>query len=502
MRRLFILGALLALLIPTLALAQGPDFTAPMFSAVGDVTSPPQLQTLSKMTATGTMQAATSSDTAVNLWVCIAACGSGLPGQFVMAGQTACLMDATASGVGGQFIVVSPTAPPKCHATPTAPSAGMVNGILTSGSTTVNQAATVLANNQPYVPGSVSGGGVNTGTVNRPAIYSTTTTVGSSAAAPTANRAYIGDGTNFVTSTVDMAGAGVCVNQFMRSTSATAPATCATVGPGDVTTGIALTGQGINTSSQPEYAPGTWAFTGADTSSISSDISDYGSCPTMICQVTAGGTGIRNWTGLLAATRNGTMKQLCSATASTNLLRLRDQNSGSSAINRFAIGSDLTLRPGQCRSVWYDLPAQRWKLWEGTIRDPYKIRSCTFPFGSKASSATALDASDDMPRACRNDTQVDVTITAVALSCDGGASKFNPILTGSGVNSILSSTGGTCTCGAADTVVTCPLNGTPVLHSFALDGTCSTPPCDAAGLIDTADGVTKYALLTLIWSLP
>lgn len=504
MRRWLVLAALVALLIPGLVLAQGSPPTTAVFPAVGDVTNPPQAGTLTKMTTTGTMQAATSSDTAVNLWVCIDGCGSGLLGQFAQAGLTTCLMDGTASGVGGQFIVVSPTAAPKCHNTPTAPSSGYVNGILMSGTTTVNQAAAIVAGNQPFVPGSVSGGGVNTGTVNRPAEYTTTTTVGSSAAVPTAGRAYIGDGTHFTTSVVEMAGAGVCaIGTVMRGTSSTAVPTCTPVGPADVTSGIALTGSGINSSSQPEYAPGTWAFTGIDTPSPSGNLNDYGNCPNTICKVNGGGTDLL-WTGLLAPSplRGGTIKEVCNW-GTSNLITLKEQSGSSGATNRYAMGSDYTLRPKQCTNIWYDTVDQRWKLWEGTIRDPYKIRSCTFPFGSVATGAAPLDATDDGRGACRNDTGVDVTLKAVTLKCDGGASTFTPILTGGAGTSIVSAA---CTCGAAETWVNCALNGTPVLHTFnTLAGdaaTCSAAPCSADMNMTTADGTTKQAFLTLIWSLP
>lgn len=495
--RLWVWGAVLLFLLPALAAAQGPRYTTPIFTATVDAGSAAAQNGLMKFTTTGTMTAATASDTAIPLFVCINGCSAGLPGTFVAVGEAACTMDETTSGIAGQFVVVSPTAAPACHRVATAPTNGYIVGIMADGSITNAQAALIIATNLPSFQGSVSGTGVNAGAAHKLAYYPNAgTIVDDLPATPTANRGLVGDGTDWITSTVSMAGAGACTNQVVTSNNANAAPTCTTITPAYVSTGIALTGSGINTSSQPVNAPATWAFLGIDTpTTLSGNINDYASCPNMICKVD-GGAADRNWTGLAAAT-TGIVKELCNAGA-TKALILKDQNTGSTATNRFALGSDVTLQPGQCKSVWYD--TTRWKLWEGTVSDPLKIRSCSALFGTLATGATALDAADDGPGACGNDAGIDVALKAVALKCDGGVSTFTPILTGGSATSIVSAA---CTCGAANVWVNCPLNGAPVLHSFAGDGaTCASPPCTADMNITTADGVTKQAQLKLIWSLP
>ena len=123
--------------------------------------------------------------------------------------------------------------------------------------------------------------------------------------------------------------------------------------------------------------------------------------------------------------------------------------------------------------------------------------SCEVVFGNPNSAAPVLDNADDQPVACGNVSGGDATITAVACYANAGSPTTNPILTGQGATSILSSA---LTCGTAGWAAG-TVNGSPVLHTFSSNGaTCSSTPCTIDANI-TADGTARYIIVrfTILW---
>lgn len=117
-------------------------------------------------------------------------------------------------------------------------------------------------------------------------------------------------------------------------------------------------------------------------------------------------------------------------------------------------------------------------------------RSCEVVFGSADPAATALTDASDQPRACRNVSGADQTITAVACNADAGSPTVTPVLTGGGA--ILT---GAITCGNGTTWAAGTISGTPVIHSFSANGaTCNNPPCTLDANLTAANGA-KYVTI-------
>jgi len=122
--------------------------------------------------------------------------------------------------------------------------------------------------------------------------------------------------------------------------------------------------------------------------------------------------------------------------------------------------------------------------------------TCEVAIGSVSSTAAVLANDEDIPRVCGNVRGRDLVIKGVACYANAGSPTVTPILTGGSGTSILT---GALTCGtaawAAGTV-----NGSPILHSFALDGaTCGTTPCTLDANITTAGGVATYIVLRFVF---
>lgn len=92
---------------------------------------------------------------------------------------------------------------------------------------------------------------------------------------------------------------------------------------------------------------------------LAADVNDYN--PTGLATATSirqdGGAANRNITGLTAQA-GGTEVSVFNIGA--NNLVLKTQSVSSAAANRFAIGADVTLAPGQSATLWYDGAASRW----------------------------------------------------------------------------------------------------------------------------------------------
>src|SRR5262249_53657799 len=106
-----IMGLLaLALLLPGLSLAQGPRSNPNINTMPNDTSTGTTQYFLSKIVpgtgGKGKLIKAGTGDTAIELYICIANCGTSGEAKYMVTGDTQCFFDANnASGVAGQFVV-------------------------------------------------------------------------------------------------------------------------------------------------------------------------------------------------------------------------------------------------------------------------------------------------------------------------------------------------------------------------------------------------------------
>jgi len=234
--------------------------------------------------------------------------------------------------------------------------------------------------------------------------------------------------------------------------------------------------------------PPQLAMTGKVTpTALSGDVNDYNLCTTAVCRIN-GGAADRNVTGLTAGL-DGDIQTLRNI-GTTNALVLKDESASSSAANRFAFGSDITLFPKDAQTVIYDGTLARWTPLSSGIPDKYKIKLCAEGVGSPSTDAPPLADDEDSPRACSNRFGKDVKITTVVCMANAGTPTVTPILTGDVTGtSILT---GPCTCGTG-VFAACAVNGAPIVHSYSGTGaTCSSTPCVLSLNITSAGGVAKF----------
>jgi hypothetical protein len=505
MKRFPVSLALLALLLlsPLLALAQGLRGNNTFNELPNDASTGTTQYRLAKMApgtaGKGKAILAATTDTAIPLGIVTR--GQGVTGiaSITWVGQAPCEMDATnASGVANQPVVASVTTAGRCHTQAAVPSNGMVIGRMVDDATTAGSTALVLMMNQPYVPGSVSGSGVNTGIAHALAYYAVAgTVVDDLPALPTLNRGLIGDGTDWITSAVGMGGAGACnASTVVTAVVANAAPACNPVTSARVDTSIAVTGAGINTSGQPVSAPATFAFQGtASPSTLAGDIDNYGSCTAIACRINGGATD-RNVTGLVAPATDGDLRAVCNI-GTTNALVLRHQATGSSAANRFLLTDDVTLRPDQCHFLRYDLPSTRWRSVVNTGPDYRDVRPIGMIFGDPGVNSAPLSDDNDTPNGFTNVYGHDLKILSMACWADAGSPTVRAIMTGGTATSILTAD---CTCGSAVWAACSVQTGAsaPIVHSFtetATTSTCSVTPCSVDFQLVTAGGTAKYVVI-------
>src|SRR5215475_6677236 len=97
-------------LLPGLSLAQGPRSNPNINTLPNDTSTGNTQYFLSKVVpgtgGKGKLIKAGTGDTAIELYICIANCGTSGEAKYMLTGDTQCFFDANnASGVAGQFVV-------------------------------------------------------------------------------------------------------------------------------------------------------------------------------------------------------------------------------------------------------------------------------------------------------------------------------------------------------------------------------------------------------------
>ena len=121
-----------------------------------DVSTGTTVNLLGKTSATGALKA-TTSDTSIPTFIVIGGAGTSGSAQFLIAGQGACVMDASnASGASGWYVLASTTTNGRCHAQSSAPT-GWIIGRLIDDATTSGSTANILASGTFNISGAGSG---------------------------------------------------------------------------------------------------------------------------------------------------------------------------------------------------------------------------------------------------------------------------------------------------------------------------------------------------------
>lgn len=438
---------------------------------------------LAKLVAGKAIKALTT-DTAIALYVVVSPTAITGDAVYVVAGPTSCIMDATnGSGVSGQPVIASTTTAGRCHVQASLPAAGWIVGILSDDATTAGSTAKMNAQPAPSFPATGAGSGTVTSvTVAAPAELTpsgcTITTAGTctfTKATQAANSVWAGPTTG----------------------SAAAPTFRAPVAA-DIASALAgTTAQGDLTGTHSNYvvsqASAAFAFTGIITpTTLSGNVNDY--APTSLSTATtvrlSGGTSDRDVTGLTGGASGRVV--LIANIGTTNALIFRHQSTSSSATNRFLLGSDISLSPGDTLALSYDGTTQRWRPVGQAMPDAFKVRPCQLSLGSPGASAAPLADDEDAPDSCGNDYGRDWVVTGVACKANAGTPTITPILTGGSATSILT---GALTCATTWSAGT--VNGTPTLHTFT-GATCASTPCSLDMNVTAAGGVASYLTVRII----
>ena len=514
MKRLYLWFCLL-LLLPALAQAQSQTRGNAIWRTYANDTTTGTTQYMLAKIVSGTGSEgkaikAGTGDTAIPLAL-VSRNGAATPGgtsttgnaTLIWVGEAPCTFDAAnASGVAGQPVLASTTSAGKCHTQVSPPANGFVVGYMISDSTSTAAGATsqVMFGSVPFVPGTAGSSSISSGLANHVAYYPADgTTVDDLAALPTNNRALIGNGTTWVTMSVDTAGAGDCSSStVVTGTVANATPNCNPVTSARVNNTVAITGVDINTSSQVTKASTSFALAGTLTpTALTGTVNDYNPANFATSSKIRldGGAADRNITGF-AAQADGDIKEICNV-GTTNALVLKDENTGSSATNRLALTDDVTINPKLCAAIQYDNTTQRWRLFVGTMPDYMKVRTFSVCTGDTSANAGVLASDSDSPNGFINMYGRNLKILGVSAWCDAGATTFRPILRGGAANSILSAD---CTCGTSTLPAACTLQGTPIINTAArgtAGATCSTTPCAVDLNIATADGTSRYGCVNV-----
>lgn len=173
-----------------------------------DVSTGTTVNLLGKTSATGALKA-TTSDTSIPTFLVVGQAGTSGSAQFLIAGQGACVMDATnGSGASGWYVIESVTTNGRCHAQSSAPT-GWIVGRLVDDATTSGSTANILASGTFNISGAGSGtvtsiattSPIGGGTITSSGTITCTTCV-TSAAALTDKAIIIGSGGGQGTQTV------------------------------------------------------------------------------------------------------------------------------------------------------------------------------------------------------------------------------------------------------------------------------------------------------------
>jgi hypothetical protein len=493
-----VLAVLLLPAGPRLAHAQDIHATNTVNTLANDPTTGTRLNRLAKVTSAGTVVQATTADTSAKLVVVIAGAGTTGSSVYVEAGDTVCEFDNATTNKAGTHVVASTSADGvgngggRCHQQDAAPANGMSMGTLLATSTVVGGVARISLQPIAYIPGSVSGTGVNTGIVQALAYYDTTSTVndvpGSATASAGAYPKF--SGTAWGVSTGTAAGVGVCTNQVVTATNTDAPPTCAAVTAAMTTTAIAKTGVDIDTTNQVTGATGAFAWRGtASPAPLNGPLNDYALPPDTVLLRLDPGAADRDFTGAQGGVQGRIL--LIRNVSATRAVVLRDQSTASLASNRWALGADVVVQPLTTTPLIYDAAGgvNRWVPVASALPKPQTVKLCDDDLGDVSVNAVPLTDDQDTPTTCGNRYGRDIKLTAVLCKSDAGTPTIRPILTGGTATSLVTAD---CTCGTTWTA--CSLATAPLLHSFDSGGTsatCSTPPCTIDDAIVSAGGTVK-----------
>lgn len=201
--------------------------------------------------------------------------------------------------------------------------------------------------------------------------------------------------------------------------------------------------------------------------------------------------------------RVGSEIKFTAVNANTGASDLNVDGAGAIAMKKWQTGTLVDLIAGDIPAgaavdAWYDGTQFQIVVFGGspamTGTGTNGVTVCLITTGDPGGASPFLADDNDSPAQCGNDFATDKTIVAVACWADAGSPVIEPILTGGGATSILSSD---LTCGTASWAPG-TVNGTPVLHSFSANGsTCSSTPCTLDANIVTAGGVAKYMVVKI-----
>lgn len=133
---------------------------------------------------------------------------------------------------------------------------------------------------------------------------------------------------------------------------------------------------------------GTFTLSGDDQpAQITANTNDYSISSTAAVTV-VDADQIRVLTGMTGGA-DGRQHTIINDGAADSVLILRQEDTGSSAANRFAMAADVVLEPGRAATFWYDSTASRWRLISSTAPAGAMRDYLPFDYTELLGSATA-----------------------------------------------------------------------------------------------------------------